>query len=455
MHGSATDKQNFRGSLEPHQEVGLSWLLQTPRALLADDVGLGKTVQVLALIGRLHDDHALADDSTCRVLWLTDASLVEQTKAEAERFLPSLSVLACTDPEYGTAAKWRKAYAAKFPHGPDILILNYQLAYARRHQLDHVKPSLVVLDEVMTLKAGGRHQKFVEALTKPIPRLVAMTATPSENNPLETYAVLRALHLPGLWPQQTFERDFVVWQEGYKHPTTGQWIPKKALALQAHKLSEVRAYLARYMLRRTVADAQLTLPQRVGQRFRFVPLTARQQWQYGKASAIGGLYGHHRRESIGRSAGSESSLVDAVIAELANRNDPKIVVCCETLDVLAITEQRLAQAGIGFRSIEGKHKPAERVTALDDFENDRSVRVLLGSRVLERGLNLQTARVLISLDSSWNPAREKQREGRICRIGSPHETYEHLTLLPDTPQVRSKVASLQRKGREAVSLLAP
>lgn len=81
-----------------------------------------------------------------------------------------------------------------------------------------------------------------------------------------------------------------------------------------------------------------------------------------------------------------------------------------------------------------------------------SIRVLLGSRVLERGLNIQCASALYTLGSSWNPGREAQREGRIRRIGSPHATYEHVTFLMDHPHERRKWAQLRRKRGDSAAL---
>ena len=112
----------------------------------------------------------------------------------------------------------------------------------------------------------------------------------------------------------------------------------------------------------------------------------------------------------------------------------------EPLPTLDRVQELLDAAGVGWVRIDGKR--GGRKDALRDFEHDPEVRVLLGTRVLERGLNLQHARLLVSLDSSYNPAREAQREGRICRIGSPHATYEHVTFLGDTPTTREKWADV-------------
>lgn len=207
------------------------------------------------------------------------------------------------------------------------------------------------------------------------------------------------------------------------------------------------------MLRRTADDAGLDLPVRVGERYRWVPLTKTQQIVYDQASQRIGLSAHAKRERLGRVHEAESSLVDALITELGRRPGEKVVIYCETLDVVQMVSQRLDAGGTEHRVIEQRAAPRDRDVALDDFKNDPNVNVLVASRVIERGLDLEYARVLYSLDSSFNSQRERQREGRLRRIGSPHATFEHVTLLPDTPLVRQKVDTLSRKESQAASLL--
>jgi SNF2 family DNA or RNA helicase len=181
-------------------------------------------------------------------------------------------------------------------------------------------------------------------------------------------------------------------------------------------------------------------------------LLSEQQREYDRAKAIKGLYGHHRREKAARlSFSGKSSLVTEAIAEVTKRRGEKVVMYAESLKLLARLAEALRQAGMPFASIEGKDDKAFRDSSVAMFLAPTSgVDVLIGSRVIEYGLNLQAARVLISLDASYNPAREQQREGRIRRIGSPHATYEHLTLLPDTDLNRRKLDTL--RSRELVQL---
>jgi hypothetical protein len=61
--------------------------------------------------------------------------------------------------------------------------------------------------------------------------------------------------------------------------------------------------------------------------------------------------------------------------------------------------------------------------------------------------------MLVSVGQTYNPARERQRKGRLCRIDSPNQTYRHLVFLPDTPQTRKQVDTLARKAGHAQPVL--
>ena len=73
--------------------------------------------------------------------------------------------------------------------------------------------------------------------------------------------------------------------------------------------------------------------------------------------------------------------------------------------------------------------------------------VLLSTDVLSEGQNLQQAQAVLSYDMPWNPQRVVQRNGRVIRLRSPHETAFLYTLLPRgrrtgrTPRPRGPAAS--------------
>ncbi len=80
------------------------------------------------------------------------------------------------------------------------------------------------------------------------------------------------------------------------------------------------------------------------------------------------------------------------------------------------------------------------------------VDVLLSTDVLSEGQNLQQAQAVLSFDMPWNPQRVVQRNGRVIRLHSPHETAYLYTLLPkkgDLDSLLKLEAKLQAKIQAA------
>lgn len=434
--------------------------MRTPKALLAHDTGLGKTVEAIAYICELFDSSQLSRlDGSC--VWLTEANLIEQTAEAFRSFAPGLVVTTSKEKGFRSrdAAKWRLAYADKYFDGFDVVIVSYDSFHALGKGDDqsfadrYPHPSIVVLDEVMALKGGGDRARSVARYTRRADRIVAMTATPFENHPYETYEILSLLHLPDLWPRPEFDLCFIEWSEPFG--VGRMFVPAAPICLRPEAVEHFKELLHRYMHRRTAEDANLRLPVKVGETLRWVLLDQSQQHKYDRLTQIKGGAGHILRTQAGREANGSSTLVDTFIEALRSEFvGEKVIVYCESLSVLGVLADRLTQGSVGHRVIEGKVKTADRTTAMADFRDDPAVRVLVGSKVLELGLNLQFCRVLISLDCSDNPQREHQREGRIRRIGSPHATYQHLTLIPYTPVTQKKIADLRRKANTAQELLS-
>lgn len=439
----------FSGTLRPHQQAGLDFLLDHPNALLADDVGLGKTPTTLAYIDSLAEQGELPRRGVCRVLWVTDNNLLAQTKAEVDRFLHGYTVATSECREYvalhgrrasqRAQAKWREAFGP----GPDILMVGYQHLLSRRHWLERMaRPALVVLDEVSNVGGGGKTFNMVREATGWAPRAVGLTATVIENNALELHHVLSALRVPGLVARGTWERQYVAWRDMWISPEWRQSRPDGWASDEAAR--KAREFLSTCMTRHTEQDAGLVLPQLVGDQYRYVPLSAAQREQYDRAAEAVGQASVRRMEVASRLVGHESALVDQMLVELDRIGDVPTVVYSESVPMLHLAKRAIEGRGITVAHMEGATTHHDRTEAVRALWEGR-VRVLLGTEVLERGLNLHVSRNLVSLDSSWNPARERQREGRLRRIGSEHSTFEHLTILPDTDLTRAKLRRLDKK----------
>lgn len=435
--------------LYPHQEAGVRFLMEHPRALLADDVGLGKTVQAAHYIARLNTRSV--HPSRPAVVWVTDATLIPQTVTELRHHVPGFRIVGTTVPAYAKTKPSKTdlaAFEARYGDGVDVLVTSYQWINSRHDKNAATwHPRLVVLDEVMAVKGRSLSWQRARDLAHRADRCAALTATPIENDPTETFAVLDAVGTPGLWSRQVFERDFVQWQEAYE-VSPGRWVERQPVGFLPGAAERFADYLHQHMLRRTAEDVGLKLPD-VNRRTVFVPLTEAQSRAHAAAERLTGLWGHHRREQTGRSAGGESAIVSECLRLISGEyRAERVVVYAENKGILSLMETALTSAGLTYARVDGDNI-AERTSLIDQFRDPGGPRVLLGSRVLEKGLNLQHARVLVSLDASYNPAREAQREGRIRRIGSPHRVVEHVTLMPDTTSARSKLATLNRKADTA------
>jgi len=100
--------------------------------------------------------------------------------------------------------------------------------------------------------------------------------------------------------------------------------------------------------------------------------------------------------------------------------------------------KRIGQPTI--RRIDSGNHPSERGHILGLFapvanqaevKPEDQIDVLVSTDVLSEGQNLQDCGVIINYDLTWNPIRLVQRNGRIDRIGSPHETVEIFNMFPE------------------------
>ena len=91
----------------------------------------------------------------------------------------------------------------------------------------------------------------------------------------------------------------------------------------------------------------------------------------------------------------------------------------------------------------------ESVSGEPGFQPDgEEVDVILSTDILSEGQNLQQAQAVLSFDMPWNPQRVVQRNGRIIRLRSPHDTAYLYTLLPkqgDLNRLLKLEAKLQAK----------
>jgi hypothetical protein len=172
---AALDVPGLGGELKPFQRAGVQYLLEQRRSFLADEQGLGKTIEALATIEA---------DRAYPAIVICPASLKLNWMRELERWLPARSARMLEGNRGGVAAA-------------DITVANYDIVAGRLEALTALRPRAVVLDESHYCKnPGAKRTQAAQQLCATVPPdglLLALTGTPLMNRPAELISQLRIL----------------------------------------------------------------------------------------------------------------------------------------------------------------------------------------------------------------------------------------------------------------------
>jgi superfamily II DNA or RNA helicase len=402
------------------------------RVLLADEVGLGKTIEAGIVLKEY-----LLRGMVEKVLVLVPASLVGQWREELESKFDitcatTLDALLRGDPD----RFW------------DEKLVIASLALARRSE--HAQRllargfDLVIVDEAHHLcDRASQSYKLVDRLKKRF--LLLLSATPVQNDLTELYNVLTLLK-PGIF--KTLKEFRAAYTVGGK-------------ARQPANPERLRELMRGAMIRNTRAVVALKLPRRHATTLQVVPseperrayaelVSVVSRFAAGRDPGLHRLAMHHLLGAAGSSPTAAHFAVTGLAARHTNnpewarlgerwaavsvgakeialldllRSNPaekKLVFVRyrETLDHLA---DLLAREGIGFARFEGSLTGAKKDAAVSDFRD--SVAVLLCTESGGEGRNLQFCNTLVNFDVPWNPMTIEQRIGRIDRIGQRREVF--------------------------------
>jgi superfamily II DNA or RNA helicase len=401
------------------------------RVLLADEVGLGKTVEA----GMVLKEYLLRG-MVENVLVLTPASLVGQWREELETKFD----IAC--------ATTHDARLRSDPEGfwnEKRLIASLPLARRSEHaaRLHARNFDLVIVDEAHHLRdRASQSYKLVDALNKRF--LLLLSATPVQNDLTELYNVLTLLK-PGIFKTL---REFRT-----AHMTPGK--PR-----QPADPERLRVLMRDAMVRNTRAVVALKLPRRhattirvegsESERAAYQELTAAVRRLAAEGAAGNRMALHHLLGAAGSSPAAAASATarfsarnadqpvwgalarrwasagnggkEASLLDLLRRNpDEKKLVFVHYRDTLDHLAGLLTKEGISFARFEGSLSGPQKDAAIARFRAD--AQVLLCTESGGEGRNIQFCNTLINFDLPWNPMAIEQRIGRIDRIGQQREVF--------------------------------
>jgi non-specific serine/threonine protein kinase len=418
-------------------------------------MGLGKTMQVLALLLLLRKEKAGPS------LLVLPASLLANWKTEIESFAPALRASylhPSLQAEPADAAELFRQIEAS-----DVVLTSYGMLL-RMPELENVSWSLVVLDEAQAVKNPGARQTRAVKRLKARAR-IALTGTPVENRLSDLWSLFDFL-CPGLLGSQTRFKEFA-----------------KALdKREGERYAPLRNLVRPYILRRLKTDKSVIadLPDKT-----VVPaycgLTKAQAVLYKSvvdelAEDVHAQDGMKRRGLIlaalmklkqicnhpaqlrgdGRWLPEESgkfARLAEIAEEVASRQDKVLVFTQfrETTEPLAaFLATVFGRAGL---VMHGQTPVKERQKLVQAFQAEGGPPFfVLSLKAGGTGLNLTAATHVIHFDRWWNPAVENQATDRAFRIGQKRNVLVHTFICRGT--VEEKIdALIQAKTSLARDLL--
>ncbi len=499
-------------SVEPraYQLVPLLMALKLDpvRLLIADDVGVGKTIEAL-LIARELLDRGDID----RTVVLCPPHLVDQwiTELEVRFHIRAVPVTARSAPRLERGIPPGVSIFSVHPH--TVVSLDYVKTRERRDNFLNACPDFVIVDEAHTCASSGRgrHQRYelLRGLADdPTRHLVMLTATPHSGDDAAFYRLLgllapefeRLADATGNERRRLRERlashfvqrrrpDIAEWREGNIFPRreTKEITYKLSGAWEAF-LNGVLDYCAEVV----EADAGDEERQRLNFWGTLALLRCAGSSPIAAAMALrtraGDDLGEEAREDLlNRIFDGE---VDALVADdlepplgvddpalqrligqaerLAGQaDDPKletasahvaelvaegfrVVVFCRFIATAHYVARHLGNslADIAVGVVTGEMPPEEREARVARIGADEERRVLVATDCLSEGINLQEHfDAVVHYDLSWNPTRHEQREGRVDRFGQPSPTVRATLIYgADNPMDGAVLQVILRKA---------
>lgn len=402
------------------------------RALLSDEVGLGKTIEA-SMVLKEYIQRGMVKSA----LILTPTPLVSQWKEELKSKF-DLDFSSTDDPDFrkNGPALWSRPF----------ILASINIAKSKRNFETVIgrEYDMVIVDEAHHLKNRNTlNWKLVNGLKKRF--LLLLTATPVENNLMELYNLITLLKPGQLKTASAFREEFMTKGD----PTSPQ------------NRARLKELLGQVMIRNTRALAKINIPPRFAETVRIDPNSSEKEL-YEKICQVavdinqsngGGnkmllknllatagsspraleltidrmltkkrLESNYQKEfhAIRKIAGLiGDTRKNKIMLKLIRSARGKKIIFVNYLGTLEQVSNFLTKENISHAVFCGRMSNHEKDEQIQNFKETKDL--LVTTEIGGEGRNLQFCHQMINYDLPWNPMRIEQRIGRIHRIGQQNE----------------------------------
>ncbi|HEX6833496.1 MAG TPA: RNA polymerase-associated protein RapA, partial [Rudaea sp.] len=447
-----------RIDLIPHQlrAAEMAAERRSPRVLLADEVGLGKTIEAGMILAR-----QLASGRAARALILLPETLIHQWFVELlRRFNLAFAIF---DEERCEAIE--QAGDGRNPFADEQLVLT-ERAFLRDHprraeQALEAGWDLLIVDEAHHLawspQGASTDYTLVERFARAVPGLILLTATPEQLGRAGHFARLRLLDPARYDDLERYQRE----AESYVALSGIADKLQAAQALSEHECNRLREILhgddALQALARDADGADALLDALIDRHG-----TGRVMFRNRRAT-VGGFPRRIPQIAIFDAADLDETQRQRLLAEFfsdvqqppapleidyaadprlpwlialldEHPDDKFLLICRSQAKVLALEEALRTRSGVKLARFHEALSIVQRDRNAAYFAERGGARLLLCAEIGSEGRNFQFAHRLILWDLPLDPDLLEQRIGRLDRIGQKHAIDLHHAVFDGTAQ---------------------
>jgi SWI/SNF-related matrix-associated actin-dependent regulator 1 of chromatin subfamily A len=408
------------------------------RALLADEMRLGKTLQTLLYCSTYKKKRPIIVVCPASIKYVWQYQAWEHVKIRA-------TVLEGT--------KISKMAAKQLLATEKMIILNYEILVAWTPYLKRLNPQILIIDECHYIKSrSSQRRRAVKSLSKKIPHVIAVSGTPLVNRPAELWTTLNVL-LPKEFPK------FLTFAFRYCKPTYRPWGWQYKGAANLKELHRKLNSLC--MIRRLRKDV---LPEYKEPIREIIPLPIERKKEYYEAendfikwlnkksrARAKKAKGAQRLVQMGYLARLSAELkmpyVEQWIDDFLESTDEKIILCAIHHKIIKRLRKKYKKICV---VVDGTINAKEKELAKRSFMTSKKKRIFIGQiNAAGVGIDLSKANTVAFVELDYVPGNHSQFEDRAVHINKT--TAVHVVYLVGKGTIEESRCNILQSKQQVVS----
>ena len=439
------DDLNLPHTLYPYQELCVAFMetAESKGILVADAMGLGKTIETLAWIS-LHPELS-------PTVIVAPASVKLNWYREIQKWLPHAT------------AQVIKNSSDTFKEDKDFYIINYDLIWRMEDKMLALDYKTLVLDEVTYIKEGkSKRTKMAKKLGKTAKKIIGLSGTPILNRPIEFFNFLNMTNSKLFSNFISFGTRYC---GGKQISIPSRWGRRMVWNFTgATNLQELRNLLKPFTIRRLKSQVLTELPDK-RREFLYLDLSKKLKtqylanekkliWELSDINSGASLQSTDVLALLGRMRHiiglAKADIAKEYIQQFVNSGD-KLLVFGHHHDVLDSLETYLKKERINYVRADVTTNAENRDKAITKFQTDDNCLVFLATTAMGMGVTLTAASNALFIERQWSPGIEEQMEDRVHRIGQKRGVIIWYMQIEDT--IDERMSSVVEKKRGIITAI--